>query len=66
MPKELKNRIKAKLAEGQIATVAGGLNTPDIIEFLGQFGFDGAFIDTEHGVPGWDDIANMSLSLIHI
>jgi 2-keto-3-deoxy-L-rhamnonate aldolase RhmA len=60
MPRELKNRIKSKLAKGEIATVAGGLNTPDIIEFLGQFGFDGAFIDTEHGVPSWNDIANMS------
>ena len=48
MPGMRENRVKNKLEEGKVATVAVGLNDPDTIEFLGQFGFDGMWIETEH------------------
>ena len=52
------NIIKRKLSSGEIATVVSGFNSPDIIDFLGQFGFDAAFIDFEHK---WSKFFNLLL-----
>ena len=60
MPGTKENKVKTKLREGQVATVLGGLNTPEIIDYMGQFGFDGAWIETEHGTITWDQVAHMS------
>ena len=57
---ELVNRVKRKLQEGQPATVLGGLNNAEVIDFLGQFGFDGMWIETEHGPITWEQVAHMS------
>ena len=54
------NRIKRKLRDGKCATVLGGLNNPEIIDFMGQFGFDGMWIETEHGPITWEQVAHMS------
>lgn len=54
------NIVKRKLSEGGIATVVSGFNSPDIIEFLGQFGFDGVWIEAEHGPTNFSDIPNLS------
>ena len=54
------NKAKTKLHEGGVVTALAGENTPDIIDFLGQFGFDAAWIECEHGPVGWSQISDMS------
>ena len=54
------NRVKKKLSEGKTATVVMGLNSPDVIEFFGTFGFDGMWIETEHAPTTWDMVAHQS------
>ena len=54
------NRVKHKLDRGQIATVVGGLNTADMVDYLGQFGLDGAWIETEHGAVDFADIPDVT------
>ncbi|MBS57492.1 MAG: hypothetical protein CL735_01865 [Chloroflexi bacterium] len=54
------NIIKRKLSAGEIATVVSGFNSPDIIDFLGQFGFDGVWIEAEHGPIDFSDIPNLT------
>ena len=48
------NKAKQKLQSGEIVTVISGLQSSDVIDFLGPMGFDAAWIEMEH------------LSLIHI
>ncbi len=54
------NRVKHKLANGELATVIGGYLTADLIELMGQVGFDGVWIEAEHGPVDYGDIANMT------
>jgi 4-hydroxy-2-oxoheptanedioate aldolase len=54
------NRAKQKLRNGQIVTVTSGHQTSDMIDFLGQFGFDAMWIETEHGPVSWEQIGDMS------
>lgn len=54
------NRVKRKLERGEIVTVVSGLNTSDMIDYLGQFGFDGAWIEAEHGPIDFADIPDMT------
>ena len=54
------NRAKQKLLDGQIVTVTSGHQTSDMIDFLGQFGFDAMWIETEHGPVSWEQIGDMS------
>ena len=54
------NRVKRKLREGKCATVLGGLINPELTDFVGQFGFDGVWIETEHGPVTWEQVAHMS------
>ena len=56
------NKIKKALIEGKTATMVGGLHTPEIIDFLGQFGFEGINIDTEHSPTDWQMISHMSMA----
>ena len=60
MPGTKENKVKTKLRAGQVATVLGGLSNPAIIDSMGQFGFDGAWRETEHGTITWDQVAHMS------
>ena len=55
-----KNRLKRKLENGEIGVIANGLNNSGICDFLGQFGFDAAFIDFEHGDVSWAELADIS------
>lgn len=45
------NRVKKKIDEGGVATVVTGLqlSSCDGIDYMGQFGFDGVWIEMEHG-----------------
>ncbi|RMF89182.1 MAG: aldolase [Nitrospinota bacterium] len=54
------NRVKQKLREGKVATVVGGWHNTDMIDFLGQFGFDGVWLEAEHGPVSWEQIGDMS------
>ena len=54
------NRIKHKLANGELATVIGGYLTPDLIEFIGLLGFDGVWLEAEHGPVDFADIGNLT------
>ena len=57
------NRVKRKLAEGGVATLVGGnggSNTGDMIEMLGTMGFDGAWIETEHGPFDFADLPDLT------
>ena len=55
------NRVKQKLQEGGVASViSGSTMNGDLIEFLGQFGFDGVWIECEHGPVTWEHIGDLS------
>ncbi|HZW30706.1 MAG TPA: aldolase/citrate lyase family protein [Isosphaeraceae bacterium] len=53
-------RIKQRLREGQAVGVVSGYHTSDMIDFLGQFGLDGIWIECEHGPVSWEEIGDMS------
>jgi 4-hydroxy-2-oxoheptanedioate aldolase len=54
------NRIKRKLQDGQCVTVVSGHHNTDMIDFLGQFGMDGVWLEGEHGPVSWEQIGDMS------
>ena len=54
------NRVKRVLRAGGCATVLGGPNTPEVIDYMGQFGFDGMWIETEHGPITWEHVTHMT------
>ncbi len=54
------NRVKNKIHSGQVATVVGGYQTPDIIDFMGPIGFDGVWFEGEHGGVDYGDIADLT------
>lgn len=54
------NKAKHKLERGEIVTVVSGLNSPDIVDFLGQFGFDAVWIEAEHGPVDFADIPDVT------
>ena len=55
-----RNMAKKKLAQGGVVSVVSGESTPEIIDFLGQFGFDGAWLESEHGAVDFADIGDMT------
>ena len=56
----LTNTLKQKLAAGQPTTViAPFASSAGLVELLGHLGFDGVFLDCEHGPGGWEDIEHM-------
>ena len=54
------NKAKRKLQRGEVVTVISGHQSPDIIDFLGQFGFDAAWLEGEHGPVDFGDIPDLS------
>src|SRR4051794_12012175 len=54
------NPAKQKLERGEVVTLVMGDYSPDMCEFLGQFGFDAVMGEMEHFTTSWQDIANMS------
>jgi 2-keto-3-deoxy-L-rhamnonate aldolase RhmA len=54
-------KVKQKLKKGQLATgIQGSSVDGELIEFLGQFGFDAAWIECEHGPVTWNQIGDLS------
>ncbi len=54
------NRVKEKLAAGETAYVVGGLSDPDDIDSFGPVGFDGVWLEGEHGPVDFKDIGNLT------
>jgi len=55
------NSLKHKLAAGRACTVIAPIGgSADVVEMLGFFGFDGVFLDCEHGSATWEQVENMA------
>jgi len=54
------NRIKQKLAAGQVATILSGSNDPDLIDQLGTLDIDGIWLEGEHGGVDYADLGNLT------
>ena len=54
------NRIKHKLAEGGIAYVASGFTHSDDIDAFGPVGFDGVWLEGEHGPVNAAELGNLT------
>ena len=54
------NRVKRKLASGDTAYVAGGLTHPDDIDAFGPLGFDGFWLEGEHGGVDPSELGNLT------
>ncbi len=54
------NRVKQKLAAGQVATILAGTNDPDLIDQLGMLDVDGIWLEGEHGGVDYADLGNLT------
>ena len=54
------NRIKHKLADGGTVYVAGGMTHPDDIDAFGPAGFDGVWLEGEHGPVDAAELGNLT------
>ena len=54
------NRVKQRLAAGQMATILAGTNDPDLIDQLGPLGVDGIWLEGEHGGVDYADLGNLT------
>jgi 4-hydroxy-2-oxoheptanedioate aldolase len=54
------NRVKDKLATGQVATILAGTNDPDLIDQLGTLDVDGIWLEGEHGGVDYADLGNLT------
>ena len=60
MPSLRENRVKRKLERGEVASVVSGLMTSDLVDMLGPLGFDGVWIEIEHGPIDFADIPDLT------
>jgi 4-hydroxy-2-oxoheptanedioate aldolase len=54
------NRVKQKLAAGDTACVVSGFTHPDDIDSFGPNGFDGIWLEGEHGAVDAADLGNLT------
>ena len=54
------NRAKQKLANGEIVTIVSGITHPDDIDAIGPLGFDGIWLEGEHGATDASDLGNLT------
>jgi 4-hydroxy-2-oxoheptanedioate aldolase len=54
------NRAKQKLANGEIVTIVSGITHPDDIDAVGPLGFDGIWLEGEHGATDASDLGNLT------
>src|SRR5882762_98264 len=54
------NRMKQKLAAGQVATIVSGTNDPDLIDQLGTLDVDGIWLEGEHGGVDYADLGKLT------
>ena len=55
-----KNKVKHKLQSGGLANILLGHNTSEIIDSLGPLGFDGMWIEGEHGPVDFGDLPDLT------
>ena len=62
MPAIRDNKVKSKLKRGETVTVISSydFDSPNMIDYLGQFGFDAVWIEGEHGASDFADIPDMT------
>ncbi|MGH2461572.1 MAG: HpcH/HpaI aldolase family protein [Chloroflexota bacterium] len=53
-------QIKRRLREGKTVCVVSGHHNSDMVDFLGQFGLDGVWIECEHGPVTWEQVGDLS------
>ena len=54
------NKVKHMLQRGEVVSVISGYTTPDVVDFLGPLGFDGVWIEGEHGPIDFADIPDIT------
>lgn len=54
------NRIKRKLANGEVAIIVSGITHPDDIDAIGPVGFDGVWLEGEHGASDPAELGNLT------
>ena len=54
------NPAKQKLANGEIVTIVSGITHPDDIDAVGPLGFDGIWLEGEHGATDASDLGNLT------
>jgi 4-hydroxy-2-oxoheptanedioate aldolase len=54
------NRTKEKLAAGELVTCLAGVDTPYLVDFVGQMGVDAVWLEAEHGPVSFEDVGNLS------
>jgi 4-hydroxy-2-oxoheptanedioate aldolase len=54
------NRAKQKLSNGEIVTVVMGITHSDDIDAVGPIGFDGIWLEGEHGASDAADLGNLT------
>jgi 4-hydroxy-2-oxoheptanedioate aldolase len=54
------NRLKKKLASGQVANIVSGITHADDIDAFGPNGFDGVWLEGEHGAVDFGDLGNLT------
>jgi 4-hydroxy-2-oxoheptanedioate aldolase len=57
----MSNKVKEKLQAGGVATIVGGHSQiGDTIDFVGPLGFDGFWLEAEHGPVSWHQLGDLS------
>ncbi|MBT3554411.1 MAG: hypothetical protein HN926_05720 [Chloroflexi bacterium] len=54
------NRAKQKLANGEVVTIVSGITHPDDIDAVGALGFDGIWLEGEHGSTEASELGNLT------
>ena len=57
-----RNMAKHKLAEGGVVSMVAGNFDPVLVEFFGEIGCDGIWIDQEHGPVDFGDLAGLTIA----
>lgn len=60
MPSTRPNQLKEKLAAGQVTITISGILSPEMIDFLGPLGFDGVWLECEHGGVTWEQLGDLT------
>jgi 4-hydroxy-2-oxoheptanedioate aldolase len=54
------NRVKQRLAAGEVAVILSGTNDPDLIDQIGPLGPAGIWLEGEHGAVDYADLGNLT------
>ena len=54
------NNLKEKLANGQVTVTISGVLSSEMVDFLGPLGFDGIWLECEHGGVTWEQLGDMT------